>query len=122
MGHDVHTVVEIFAKTPGAHHFFERLVGCADQAEIDLAVCAPAQPLHLAVFKNAQQFGLQAHGQRGDLVEKERASVSQFDLAGPRFGTAPVNAPRSLPNSSDSIRLSGSAAQLRRMKGFSERC
>ena len=31
---------------------------------------------------------------------------------------APVKAPRSLPNNSDSIRFSGSAAQFRRMNGF----
>ena len=60
-------------------------MGCANQAEVDLAISAPAQPLHLAIFKNAQQLGLQSHLQGSNLVQEERAPVGKFDLAGPRF-------------------------------------
>ena len=79
------TVVEIFAEPSGADHLLQRLMGCADEAEVDLAVGAAAQTLHLAVFQNAQQLGLQVHRQSGDLVQEKRAFVGQLDLARTRL-------------------------------------
>ena len=95
--------------------------GCANQAEVDFAVSAPTQLLDLAIFQNAQQFGRQIHGQCGNLVEKQRAPVRQFDLAGPGL-LGPVNAPRS-PAEQASTRSGFPAGrhELSRTKGFSAR-
>src|SRR5208283_2790178 len=76
----VNAIVKVLTKAPGADHLLERLVGGANEPKIDLAMGAPAQALHLVVLKNAQQFGLQRSRQRGNLIEKERASVGQLDL------------------------------------------
>ena len=84
--HNVDAVVQVLAKTARAGHFFERFVGGAEQAEIDLPQSPAAQPLHLVVFEDAQQFGLQGQGERCDFVEKQRAVIGQFYLPGPGFG------------------------------------
>ena len=79
-------VEEILAKLPRPDHLFERLVGGANQSEIDLAHGAPAEPLHLMVFKHTKQLGLQWGRQSGNLIEKQRAAIGQLNLPRPRFG------------------------------------
>ena len=87
-GNDVDAVVEIFAEFAGASHFFERLVGGADQPEIDLAEGAAAEALNLVIFEDAEQLGLQRQGEGRNLVEKERAAVGHFNVSGAGFGGA----------------------------------
>ena len=74
------TVVEVFAEFAGARHLFQRLIGGADEPEIDLAALPPTQPLHLPVFEHAQQLGLQRQGQGGNLIQKKGAGVGQLNL------------------------------------------
>jgi len=110
----MNAVIKVFAKAPGAGHLLQRFVGGADEAEVNFAVGASTEALHLVVFKHAQQLGLERQGKGGDFVEEERAAIGEFNLAG-RDSVAPVNAPRSLPKSSDSMRFSGRAAQFNRI-------
>jgi hypothetical protein len=43
----------------GAGHLLKRLVGRADQTEIDLAKRTATQALYVMIFENAEQLGLQ---------------------------------------------------------------
>ena len=79
----MNAVEEIFAESPGSHHLFEWLVGGADEPEVDLAMIASSQPLHLVIFQNAQQLGLQRHCQSRDLVQKKRAAIGHFETPHP---------------------------------------
>ena len=65
----------------------------------------------LGVLQHVQQLGLQRRLHLADLVEHQRAGVGLLELADARVA-APVNAPRSWPNSSLSRSSAGSAAQF----------
>ena len=79
-----------------------------------------ADAAHLALLEHAQELRLQIERQLADLVEEEGAAVGLFDR--PRLAlTAPVNAPRTWPNSSDPIRSRGSAPQSTTTNGPSRR-
>ena len=77
--------------------------------------CVPPSRSNSSLLQDAQQLGLHVQRQLADFVEEQRA-----DCGRPRSGrfaapTAPVNAPRSWPNSSLSISVLGIAAQLTRI-------
>ena len=117
-GDDVDAVVEIFAKFAGPRQFLQRLIGGADQPEIDLSERC-ARP-------GVAPDDLRGHAEAW-FAGEALASQSRPETACPRrparyvpaeISVAPVKAPRSLPKSSDSIRFSGRAAQFKRMKGL----
>src|SRR5207253_1041288 len=60
-GHDVDAVIKVFAKTSGAHHLFQVLVGGGEQAKINVLGSSSAQALHGMRLQHAQQLGLQLH-------------------------------------------------------------
>ena len=66
---------------------------------------------HDPVLQHAQQLGLKLQRHLADLVEEDRAAVGRAEqpVRGP---AAPVKAPRSWPNISDSSSSCGIAAQL----------
>ena len=66
--------------------------------------------LELAVLEDAEQLRLQVERQLADLVEEDRAAV-RLSNAPLRRRSAPVNAPFSWPNSSDSMSVSAIAEQ-----------
>jgi hypothetical protein len=85
-------------------------------------VLVAADALEAALLQHAQQAHLHGGADVADLVEEERAAVGQLEAALALLH-APVKAPFSWPNSSLSIRFSGSAAQLTLMNGpVARRC
>ena len=88
-----------------------RLVA-ATIADVDLDRLLAADALEPALLEHAQELGLQAERELADLVEEQRAADRPSRTGPAFFSVAPVNAPFSWPNSSLSIRLSVSAAQL----------
>jgi hypothetical protein len=78
---------------------------------------AAAEPLEFALLQHAQQLHLHGWRQFAHLVQEQRAAVGQ--LQRPFLSaSAPVNAPFSYPNNSDSMRSIGRAAQLTVTNGF----
>ena len=75
-----------------------------------------AEPLELALLQHAQELDLRRGRHLADFVEQQHAAGGGLDLPGLAL-MAPVNAPRSWPNSSDSSSVSGSAAQLTATNG-----
>ena len=67
---------------------------------------SPAHALELAILQKPQQLALQTAFQIANLIEKQRSPSASSALPNTRC-SAPVNAPRSCPNSSDSISPSG---------------
>jgi hypothetical protein len=87
------------------------LVRRRQDAHVDLDRLGRADPVKHPLLEEAQQLGLQAQVHFGDLVEEERALVRALEAALVHVH-APVNEPRSWPNSSFSSRSRGIAAQL----------
>ena len=54
------------------------LVRGADQSEVDLDFMIAAHPLNLAVFKNAQELGLQWQRHVTDFVKEQRAALGKL--------------------------------------------
>ena len=75
-----------------------------------------ADAVELAVGEHAQQARLQVGRHVADLVEEQRAALGLLEAPAAR-ACAPVNAPRSWPNSSDSSRSFGIAAVLSATNG-----
>ena len=74
-----------------------------DDAHVDGDGLGAAEPPHHARLERAQELGLQLERELADLVEEERAAVARARRRRATLATAPVKAPRSWPNSSDSI-------------------
>ena len=108
--HDVEAVVEILrGSVPRGASRLEVAVGRGDDAHVDRdRLRVPPSRWTLALLEHAQELRLQrASGMLADLVEEDRAAVRPARSC-PRFASiAPVNAPRSWPNSSLSSSVSG---------------
>ena len=65
----------------------------------------------------AEELRLQREVEIADLVDEERAAVRLLEDAARARSTAPVNAPRSWPKSSDSTRFGGTAVQSKTTNG-----
>jgi len=114
------SVVEVFAEPTFGHCTFEIAIGSRDETNVGLERRRAADSLVATFLKNAQELGLRRRGELANLVEKQRAPPASSKR--PRFSlSASVKAPRSCPNSSDSIKVSGSAAQLSATNGPSAR-
>src|SRR5581483_3804552 len=72
---------KVFAKVSGRSLFVQLRVGGRKHANIDAPRLRGADALQLSSLQNAQQFGLLAQRHIGDLIEKQRASVGQFEAA-----------------------------------------
>ena len=110
--HDVQTIEEIAAEAAAAATSARRSrLVAAITRDVDLLRLQRADALHLAVLERAQQLGLDRQRQLADLVEEQRAALAASNT--PAFdSTAPVNAPRTWPNSSLSKSVSTTAEQL----------
>ena len=84
-------------------------------------VVIAAHALELPLLQHAQQLHLHVRRQVADLVEEDRAAVGELETAFAGRDSAPVNAPRSWPNSSLSITESGNAATFTFTNGRSAR-
>ncbi len=75
--------------------------------------------IELTLLKHTKELGLKIRGGIPDFVEEDRALPRELEV--PLFPpTAPVNAPRTCPKSSDSNKVSVSAVQLTAINGSSE--
>src|SRR5262249_12134303 len=114
--HDVEPVVQILAELLPRHRALEIAIRGGDHADIDLHRRVAADAGESKILEDVQQFGLQLGRQVADLVQVDRALVRvleapELPLRGAR------ERPLSWPNSSDSSRPDGIAAQLTRTKG-----
>jgi len=107
----IQPIKQVLAKPPALNLPCEIAVRRGDQSNVNLNRLRPAHALQHPLLQDAQQLRLRRLRQLGDLIEKQRALVGKLELPS-RCRSAPVNAPRSCPNSSLSISVSGSAAQL----------
>jgi len=108
---------QILAEGAFAHSVSEIPVRGRNDADIDRHRPRAATRIDHALLDGAQQFGLQAHIHFGDFIQQQGAAGGFLEFPDTP-GDAPVNAPFSWPNNSDSKRCSGIAAQLMLMKGF----
>ena len=75
-------VEQVLAELVLAHQLRQVLVRGGHQAEVDLLVRLAAHADDALVLQHAQKRGLQFQRHVADLVEEERPSVGQLDLAG----------------------------------------
>ena len=109
-------VIKVFAELAGLGKGFQVAVGGGDQTHIDLLRLHRADAADLTFLQYAQQARLGFQWQFADLVEKQGAAIGCLDQAG-ATGAGPGEGPFSWPNSSDSIRVSGMAAQFTEIIG-----
>ena len=98
----VEPVKQIFPKPPRRDFFLQIPVGRGHNPNVDLDPLQGAERPQFLLLQHAEQLDLHFERQFADFIEESRAAVGQFDQ--PAFGVdAPVNAPRTWPNSSLSI-------------------
>jgi len=112
--------MQVLAESACPDKFIEIPVGGRNHSHIDLVGLVAAHPFEGPFLEESQQLDLCADRQVADLIEKQ-CSASAISKRPLREATAPVNAPRSWPNSSDSSTPSAKAAQLTLMKGAEAR-
>ena len=78
---DVDPVVQVLAEPAVLHRLLEIDVGRRHQAEVGLDRLQAADALDLAFLNRPQQLGLQVEAQVADLVEEQRASGRELELA-----------------------------------------
>src|SRR5262249_53528188 len=74
-------VVEVLAEATRRGLLLEALVGCGDDADVDGDRPGPADALELALLQHAQQLDLGRGRELPYLVEEDRPSVGDLDLA-----------------------------------------
>ena len=116
---DIKPVKQIFSKAAARDLVLEILVRRGDHADVDSHCGRRADRLKTLLFKSAKYLRLGLHGHVADLVQEQRAAVSQFKFsffgfARPGEGTLGVK-------SSLSISSSGIAAQLTSTNGAFDR-
>src|SRR5262249_31347320 len=90
---DVQSIVQVLAKGPGRNRALHVLVRRGDEPDVDLDGLRAAEPFEFLFLKDSQQLDLGRQVDVPDLVEEERAALSQFEAAflallGPRERTA----------------------------------
>ena len=110
--HDVEAEEQVFAEQALLDQRPQVLVGGGDDAHVALDRRAAANRRVFALLEHAQQPRLRLHRHVADLVEEQRAALGLLEAARCERLLAPVKAPFSWPNNSDSIRSRGIAAML----------
>ena len=116
-GEHVEPIVEVLAEGILRDGLLEILVRRGEQAHVGLDRFGAAQPLELALLQHAQQLDLRGGVDVADFVEEQCPALGELEAA---FlpGLRPREGARSCPKSSDSMSVSGKAAQLTLTKGF----
>ena len=117
--HDVQPEVQVLAELAGRDRRLQIAVGRGDDAHVDLQRLLAADARELARLQHAQHLGLRRQrscrrSRRGRWCRRRPARTGRACAP-----VAPVNAPRSCPNSSDSISSGGMAAQFTLTNGLS---
>ena len=81
-GHDVETIIEIFAKQALVDQDLEILVGGGNNADIGLDRGAATHRRVLALLQHAQQPGLGVHRHVADLVEEQGSTLGLLEASG----------------------------------------
>jgi len=118
--HDVEAIQKVFPEHALGDRTGQVPVRGGDDPDVDRYGPGAADAIDDAFLDGAQQFGLEPGVHFADFVQQQRAAVGLLELAdaaGDRAGEGPLLC----PNSSDSSKLSGMAAQLTLMKGRSAR-
>ena len=101
----------VFAKIAFGNRLFQVAVRGGENTHIDGDWLRATDPVDLAFLDRAQKFCLKPWVHFTDFVEQQRAAVRFFELADAP-GDGAGERPFSWPNSSDSSRFSGIAAQF----------
>jgi hypothetical protein len=113
-------VVEILAEGAALDGGTQVPVGGGDEAHVGGQPLGATHTLELPLLEHAQELGLRGQAHLRHLVEEQRASCGELHLAGLGLGRAGERAAL-VPNSSDSSRFSGRAAQFSATNGPSAR-
>src|SRR5271169_6745 len=81
----IDSIIQILAKPTLLHRFFQILVGCSDQAKVNLLGEFAADTLNRMVFNSPQEFALYPRTQGPNLIEKKGAAVGCFNVPGTGF-------------------------------------
>src|ERR1700722_4891149 len=72
---------EVLSESASRDLFGEDRVGCRDYPRIHATRLRRSDPFHLADFEYSQKLRLQIHWHIRDLVEKQRATIGEFEPA-----------------------------------------
>ena len=114
---DIQAMEQDFTEFMLLNKLLQILVRRRDDSYIDLDGGMSANAIELAIGKHAQQACLRLSWHVADLIQKQAATIGLFEASG-ALGGAPVNAPFSWPNNSDSINSLGIAATFRGTKAL----
>ncbi len=78
---DLQSIVEVFAKPPGADRGAQIHVGGSDQANVDRDRGARADARDFAFLKHTQQLDLRGEREVPNLIQEQRAAVGCFEPA-----------------------------------------
>jgi hypothetical protein len=115
-GQHVEAVEQILAELPFGHHLLQIAFSSGDDTHVDGSRARPAQALNRSILQYTQQFDLHRQWYVVDIVEEDGAAFSQLEAARSVLDRT-GKAPRSCPNSSDSISDSENSAQLTATNG-----
>lgn len=105
-------VIKVGSEPPFAYLRPQITVRRGDDSCAADTVVGFSDALIFAVFEHSQEFRLQLEWQFADLVEKQRAILGLFEIAG-MAAACPGERSRMCPNRSDSMSAGEIAAQLR---------
>ena len=111
---------QVLAEAAFRRRAARRAVGRGDHPDVDRHRLVGADRDHLPLLERGQQLGLEVERQIADLVEEQGAAVGRLHPPDP-VAAAPVKAPFTWPNSSDSNRLSAVAPRSTETIGWSPR-
>src|SRR3972149_2612134 len=77
----IEAVVQVLAKSSGAHGLLQVAVGDGNDANVYRKVAHAADTANALVFQNSQHLGLQNQRHFTDLIQQQRAFVGQLDQA-----------------------------------------
>src|SRR5229473_3098507 len=87
-GEDRQPVVQVLAEPPLRDPLAQVAMGGGDDAHVDAHRRSPAEPLHLALFEDAEKLRLQFERQLADLVEEQRPALGLLEAADAARGRA----------------------------------
>ncbi len=85
---DIQAIEKIIAQVSLGDRLLGNFVGRGQHANIDGGFALAAQAAQLAVFQHAQQLGLRGNRHLADLVQQQRAALSQLEAADAAFQRA----------------------------------
>src|SRR5579863_1410000 len=77
-GKNVQAIKQVGPEAALADHLGEVLIGCGNDANVDMNGTRAAETLELPLLQDAQEFGLQIERQVSDLVKEQGSLVGQL--------------------------------------------